>query len=59
MCGFLDRLELLADGATDAAKKRDRALNLERRKVKERCAQQGGTSSKVDLKKFMKQDYNI
>ena len=38
-CGFLNRLKLLTDGASEAAKRRDMALNLERRAVRERCAQ--------------------
>ena len=36
---LLDRLQLLGDGATEAARRRDMAVNMERRAVRERRAQ--------------------
>ena len=36
---LLDRLQLLGDGATEATRRRDMAMNLERRAVRERRAQ--------------------
>ena len=58
MCSFLDRLELLANGATEAAKRSDVALNQERGAgkglPKPPLYSRGGTSSKVELKSLIK-----
>ena len=42
--GFLDKLKLHADGATETAKMRDMAVNLKRRAIRERCTQAASTA---------------